>query len=212
MDDEDRWSVYTMRPDGSDLLRVYVSTVQANLNAPQRPVWSPDGEWIVFSNVLPNLEANIHRVRSDGSELQALTEGESLNLLPFFAQGGLYFSSDRNGEFNIYRLNLNDDAPPQAITSSPDDMFLMNVSPDGAWLHILREEFSSGSGPFGDYRLISTDGSRSQRIRAATSPEFRPTTWSPLIDMPLRAEMLVAGGMVMVGLAVMGRRRKRIRM
>jgi hypothetical protein len=91
-------------------------------------------------------------------------------------------------------------------------MFLMNVSPDGAWLHILREEFSSGSGPFGDYRLISTDGSRSQRIRAATSPEFRPTTWSPLIDMPLRAEMLVAGGMVMVGLAVMGRRRKRIRM
>jgi Tol biopolymer transport system component len=199
--DDLRWSIYRMRPDGSELEQIYLSQFLGNASTPTKPLWSPDGAWIIFSD--GTSPVHIYRMRPDGSSLQALTEGTSHNHQPVFADGNLYFSSDRNGVFNIFCLNLNDDAPPQAITSSADDLFIQNVSPDGAWLHILREEFSSGSGPFGDYRLISTDGSRSQRIRAATSPDFRPTVWSPLIDLPFRVWVVVAvGGVMMIIAAV----------
>ena len=193
-----RWSIYRMRPDGGGLQQVYESPYAGNATTLPDPVWSPDGAWIIFSDGRPDLSTHIYRMRPDGSALHALTEGDSYNYLPVFAADGLYFSSDRNGGFNIFQLDMDDPASVRAVTTNTDDMFVLSASPDGAWLYALRSDFSTSNGPFGDFNLIRADGSRRQRIRALTAPLSRPTIWSPLIDLPFRGGVLVAVGGVLL--------------
>jgi len=54
------------------------------------PVWSPDGEWVVFASNrgVASLQGQVWRVRQDGSDLQQVTEGEWSHTQPSVSQDG----------------------------------------------------------------------------------------------------------------------------
>lgn len=78
------FELYTIRPDGSGLRRL---TRAPGLNA--HSIWSPDGEWIVFSSgrmgfkdemalydAVPQPYGEIFAMRADGSDLRQLTDNK----------------------------------------------------------------------------------------------------------------------------------------
>ncbi len=71
------------------------------------PAWSPDGARIVFDYSVKD-GRDIAWVRPDGSDLEFIvTEGDDARSAKFSPDGkSLWYSSDRTGIFNIYRLDL----------------------------------------------------------------------------------------------------------
>jgi TolB protein len=75
------------------------------------PSYSPDGRFVVFSSNLgannkPGYNAwNIYLVRTDGTGLTQLTDGDSLSQQPHWgADGFVYFASNQAGNSDIWRL------------------------------------------------------------------------------------------------------------
>jgi TolB protein len=71
------------------------------------PCWSPDGTSIAF--VFEALhKAYIFQIDLDGKNLRRLTAGPKLDERPTFSPDGskLAFQSNRNGNYEIYVMNL----------------------------------------------------------------------------------------------------------
>lgn len=62
--------------------------------------WSPDGEWLAFSAF------DIYRVRSDGADLENLTQGDDVSYGVRWSPDGewLIFSSFQHGKNGVYRI------------------------------------------------------------------------------------------------------------
>ncbi|MBX3011691.1 MAG: protein kinase [Caldilineaceae bacterium] len=74
----------------------------------RRPVWSPDGQYMVFMRQLESGNWELFRVQvSDGSELQ-LTDHPAQDGLPTISPDGRWvaFATDRNGTWEIWRIAL----------------------------------------------------------------------------------------------------------
>lgn len=69
--------LYLVHPDGTGLHRIPI-TLPAGSGA-ENPAWSPDGSWIVFS-LAQGEEANIYRVRPDGTGLTQVTNASGVRL------------------------------------------------------------------------------------------------------------------------------------
>jgi Tol biopolymer transport system component len=54
------------------------------------------------------------------------------------------FQSDRDGQFHLYKQDINKDAP-QLITSGPDNETVPRVSPDGQWLLYFLDDTLGGT-------------------------------------------------------------------
>jgi Tol biopolymer transport system component len=94
---------------------------------------TPDGRWIVF-----NLLGQIYRVAATGGAAECLTEssGLAVNFHPRISPDGstIAFISDRNGQNNIWLMNL-DGSNPRAVTQELGGRFLEPTwSPDGRYL------------------------------------------------------------------------------
>lgn len=117
------FEIYTVRADGSDLLRL--TTREAN---DIEPAWSPDGSTIVFvSN--ENKNWNLWLIKADGTGLSPLTDHEGFEGGPRWGTDGyIYFHSDRNGNWDIWRLkpsgykpDRDGDGIPNQVDQCPDD-------------------------------------------------------------------------------------------
>ena len=91
-----------MNPDGSDIRLVAEAVAPAQ---PYDPVWSPDGEWIAFSFRAPT-GWMLHRVRPDGSQLEAISPVmEGILHVQWTADGDwLVFAGQVDGIIDIYRV------------------------------------------------------------------------------------------------------------
>ncbi len=58
------------------------------------------------------------------------------NFLPLWAPGGkeIYFASDRDGSFDLYRKAADGASPARRILSAPGHIYPQTASPDGRWL------------------------------------------------------------------------------
>jgi Tol biopolymer transport system component len=69
--------LYLIHPDGGASTQVNVP------GSPYGPSWSPDGQWIVFSQYLPPSEAaNIYRAWPDGTHLAQVSNTRNSDFLP----------------------------------------------------------------------------------------------------------------------------------
>jgi Tol biopolymer transport system component len=77
---------------------------------------------------------NLWRIDPDGSNRVQLTN-EGDNYTPASSSDGRYivFASNRNGAFNIWRINAEDGSDPRQLTFS-DGNFYPACSPDGQWV------------------------------------------------------------------------------
>ncbi len=82
-------------------------TLYASGEQVYNPCWSPSGDRIVFDYSIRD-GRDIAWVRPDGADLEFLVTGDDDSRAARFSHDGsaLYFSSDRTGIFNIYRMDV----------------------------------------------------------------------------------------------------------
>ena len=101
-----------------------------------RPRWSPDGTRIVFQNV-EGTKFNVRVVDVAQRKLQWVTNDVFNNLNPVWSQSGkfIYFSSDRGGGYNVWRVQFSSDgaaaSSPQQITTGAGQDVELAMSADG---------------------------------------------------------------------------------
>ncbi len=72
----------------------------------QRPRWSPDGSKVAFHSDLRGSN-DIYVIERDGSDLRRITDHPGQDIDPdWMPDGRLLFSSDRDGDQNIYLMDL----------------------------------------------------------------------------------------------------------
>ncbi len=86
------WEIYTMKPDGSD--RVRLTNVQG---ADVTPIWSPDGKRIVFASEREDPDSDIYVMNADGSGQRRLTRQPGDDSHPHWSPDGarIVFNSAR---------------------------------------------------------------------------------------------------------------------
>ncbi|HXN98173.1 MAG TPA: hypothetical protein VN881_03820, partial [Candidatus Acidoferrales bacterium] len=100
------------------------------------PSWSPDGKKIAFQN-LERTKFNIRVVNLDSKQMNWITNDYRINLRPSWSGSGrfIYFSSDRSGGINIWRVPANADGtasgPLQQVTTGAGQDVEVAVSPNG---------------------------------------------------------------------------------
>ena len=102
LEESDGLTIYAMDSDGRNLRMVAKIPTSAF-----GPCWSSDGTSIAFvMEMLP--KTNIFQVDLDGGNFQRLTAGPKLDERPAFSPDGskLAFQSNRDGNFEIYVMNL----------------------------------------------------------------------------------------------------------
>lgn len=104
-----------------------------------RPRWSADGKRIVFQNI-DRTRFNIRTVEVDGRKMTWITNDLNNNLNPVWSRNNdfIYFSSDRGGGYNIWRVGVSPASEPvgqprQVTTGAGQDVELA-ISSDGKYL------------------------------------------------------------------------------
>jgi Tol biopolymer transport system component/DNA-binding winged helix-turn-helix (wHTH) protein len=120
--------IYVQDIDGSNLQRL-----TNDLGRDAFPVFSPDGTQIVFNREDESLD--IYIMRSDGSDVRRLTNwpGNEEAYPGCWSRDGtqIYFSSDRFGKDNIFRLDV-EPFETHELLSDALDLRFPHYSPDGA--------------------------------------------------------------------------------
>jgi Tol biopolymer transport system component len=101
-----------------------------------RPRWSPDGKRIVFQN-LERTRFNVRVVDVAQRKLAWITNDLFNNLNPVWSQSGkfIYFSSDRGGGHNVWRIQISSEGAggnsPQQLTTGAGQDVELAMSADG---------------------------------------------------------------------------------
>ena len=101
-----------------------------------RPRWSPDGQKLVFQNV-ERTRFDVRTVELSSGHLNWLTNDLNQDLNPVWSPSGqfVYFSSNRGGGLNVWRMPVGRDArqagPPQQVTTGAGQDVELAISPEG---------------------------------------------------------------------------------
>ncbi|MCE3286584.1 MAG: WD40-like beta Propeller containing protein [Gaiellaceae bacterium] len=154
-----RSGVWVMRGTGKDQRRITAGTGDA-----LHPGWSPDGRWMVFSDIGSSRSGfhDVYLVRRNGSGLKRLTRAPADELMPAWAPNGreIVYGRDRD----LWRMNA-DGSGQRRLTpnaSSP------SWSPGGTHIAFIRG---------GDPWVMARDGTGANRV--ADMRQQGAVAWSP---------------------------------
>ena len=177
-DADDLWRI---APDGGDLSRI---TAHSDPSWYFEPSWSPDGEWIVFEISQPDdgkdgRSGQIWKVRANGSDLTALTDGMNDDRQPNWSPAGDWILFQRwkppDGPWDIYTI-APDGGELHNITTSDADDTDASWSPDGSWI-----VYSSHSGELSTPNIFIIPIEGGAPIRVTHDDVYADTapSWSP---------------------------------
>jgi TolB protein len=138
------------------------------------PAWSPDGRKLIVTLGGSAGNPNLYILDLGTQQLTRLTDGPSIDTEGAFAADGqsVYFTSDRSGGPQVYRIGLEPGAKPRRVTFegaynarprlSPDGTKLVMVTQDGANYRIAVQDLAGGTA-----RVLSHG-------RLDASPSFAP--------------------------------------
>ena len=160
-------SLFVSNADGSGEQKLTEGYLDYN------PVWSPDGQWIVFTSER-NGSADLYRMRPDGSGLERLTDDPAYDDQATLSPDGnriAFVTTRAEGKANLWILDLKTrQATP--LTSGAGGDFRPAWSPDGQWITFSSDrgssmEFAKGRWEhlhFVDIYLVRPDGSGLKRL------------------------------------------------
>jgi eukaryotic-like serine/threonine-protein kinase len=150
----------------------------------QRPVWSPDGRQIAFSNDRTGTwQIYVKDVGGTGQE-QLLTDGPNAKAAKDWSRDGryiLYEEQDPKNGADIRALLLDGDHKPIPVLQTPFNEAQPQFSPDGKWIAYQSDESGANQiyvqsfPPSGGKWQISTSGGTSP-AGGATAKSFITTT------------------------------------
>ncbi len=109
------------------------------------PSWSPSGERIAFWTYRDGGQRDLYTMRADGTDVAAVTEDAATDWNPVWSPDGkwLYFSSDRGGDFGIWRVAIDESSgnilgePQRVATSAGATAGYLSFSKDGTRLGFM---------------------------------------------------------------------------
>ncbi len=126
----------------SELWRVDVATgdtTRISDGDAVEPAWSPSGQWIAYWGLPTGTGKRVlYTIPAGGGDPTALTDDDYFNWSPTWSsdERHLYFSSNRGGTMDLWRLPMNPATgqaagPPEPVTVSTEWSADLNVSRDG---------------------------------------------------------------------------------
>jgi TolB protein len=138
------------------------------------PAWSPDGKKLALT--LSGKEGNldIYLLDLGTQQLSQLTNDPGIDTEAVFAPDGsaVYFTSDRSGNPQVYKLGLGGNERPRRITFTGAYNARPRISPDGKQLAVLT--LDNGAYRIGVQDLASGALSVLSKGRQDESPSFAP--------------------------------------
>lgn len=157
------FEIYTIRPDGSDLVRL-----TNNEFGDGEADWAPDGTRLAYAS-----RGAIYVMNSDGSNPERLTDSIRATTPAWSPDGSKIAFEGRVEENNdIFSIN-SDGSSLTRLTQHEANDFGPAWSPDGT-----RIAFSSRRGGSYDLYTMNADGSNIDRLTETDAHEIRPE-WSP---------------------------------
>ena len=145
MNKDRKFEIWVSNLDGSQAVPI-TNFMGQHINAPR---WSPDSESIVFQGFLDG-QADIYQVNALGGVPVNLTKSGADDHTPFFAKNNIiYFSSNRGGEWGIWKMNVNGTSVIQVVGKnayapqvSRDESTIFYCKKDnfGLWAYDLEKE------------------------------------------------------------------------
>lgn len=150
-------------------------------------VWSPDGQWIVFTSERDG-SAELYRIKANGTRLERLTDNSVYDDQASFSPNSkriVFVSTRSGGRANLWIMDLQTNrATP--LTSGAGGDFRPAWSPDGKWIAFSSDRESSlprekrrtmvGT-PATGRRLSHTSG----RLRTQTCKRTWQLLWQPKV-------------------------------
>jgi hypothetical protein len=165
------------------------------------PDVSPDGQYLAASVFRKGAGWNIELFDLNSHQWRAITADDAIDMYPrFSADATLLFSSDRNGEYNVYRYELNGQhfkqltrtssgafRAAQAATDAP--LYYVSYNARGYDVYKLEQATTLGMEPVievsNNQRVAETiQTARVQDVREYSPwPTLKPVWWSPWLTL-----------------------------
>lgn len=137
------------------------------------PAWSPDGRRLALTLSQPDGNLDVFLMDLESRQITRITDDPAIDTEPCFAADGqsLYFTSDRAGRPQIYRIALTGGKPTR-VTFEGAYNARARIAPDGKSLAVVTQDQ-------GAYRiaLVDVESGRSRVLttgRLDTAPSFAP--------------------------------------
>jgi len=150
------------------------SRVSARAGINGAPSWSPDGKKLALTLSGSNGNLDIYLLDLTTQQLTRLTDDPGIDTEANFSPDGsaVYFTSDRPGSPQIYRLGLGGNERPKRVTFTGSYNARPRVSPDGKQLAVLT--LDNGAYRIGLQDLASGTLTILSKGRQDESPSFAP--------------------------------------
>jgi serine/threonine-protein kinase len=174
------------------------------------PVWSPDGQHIVFTSTKHGGAPNLYYMRADGAgEAVRLTESQKRQIPYSFSPDGeqlAFFEFNPETQADIWTLPLeeaNSDHPkvgkPEPFLVTVSDERAPMISPDGRWLAYESNESGRNEiyvqpfpGPGGRWQISTAGGDRPVWSRKASELFYRSSEGMMVASYTARGETFAA--------------------
>lgn len=141
-----------------------------------------DSAWLAYT---PKSDLELHRVRRDGGQPRRLTTNNAYSYAPTWSPDGrwLLFSSNADGDRDVYRINIMGDEVRQITGEGRDGQTEEDVqfSPDGQWVTVRLWPYWAGYPARFEIFVMRPDGTQAIPLTGLSSQSVivNSAKWSP---------------------------------